>query len=377
VIAASVRRIENPVGALLIGVDPQNGRQTVISNAQWWALAALEWLPDGSGIVAVATRQGAAHDYINLAGTQIWLIPYPSGEPRRITNDASIYREPSISADGTKLVAVAANQANVHLSRVALGSDGPPERISTGRYDGVVGVTELADGRIVFTSGERGAATLWIMEHDGTGRRQLSRDTFENRFPVSFTGGIAYVSTSPAETDVCFINEDGESRRVIVRQVESAPIAVSPNGKSIVYSLNRRLWMISSDGAGRRQLTQEIASNPSFSPRGDRIAFVSGDTEQPEGGRLVVTNAAGDKILWSAPVPRQGGSLRWLPDGNSLVLYNFDTHNISIYPLRGQPKRLMHFDDFVWAFDVAHDGKSLLVAQGLLARDAVLITGFR
>ena len=375
-IAASVRRTD-PVGAMLIGVDPQNGRETVISNAQWWALGALEWLPDGSGVVAVATRQGAAHDFTNLAGTQIWLIPYPSGEPRRITNDASTYRKPSISADGTKLVAVVADQSKVHLSRIALASGGPPERFSTGRYDGVVGVTELGDGRIVFTSAERGGVTLWIVERDGTGRRQLLRDAFENRYPVSFTGGIAYVSTSPTETDVCLINAEGENRRVIVRQVESAPIAVSQDGKSIVYSLNRRLWMISSDGTARRQLTQEIASNPAFSPRGDRIAFVSGDTEQPEGGRLVVAKAAGDKTLWSASVTRQGGSLRWLPDGNSLLLYNFDTHNISIYPLRGDPKRLMHFDDFVWDFDIAHDGKSLIVAQGSLARDAVLITGFR
>src|SRR5207245_1942712 len=182
-IAVSVRRNENPVRSSLIGVDPQNGHESVLSNARWWALNALQWLPDGNGIVAIAARERGSTDAITLAGTELWLIPYPSGEPRRITTDASYYREPSISSDGSKLVAVAA-VAKVHLSRVPLSPPGPAQRFSIGRYDGVAGLAELRDGRIVSTSAESGTVSLWIMDRDGTGRRQLLRDGFENRYPV-------------------------------------------------------------------------------------------------------------------------------------------------------------------------------------------------
>jgi Tol biopolymer transport system component len=179
------------------------------------------------------------------------------------------------------------------------------------------------------------------------------------------------------ESDVCLISEDGEGRRVVVRGVDDAPIAISPDGKSIVYAGNRRLWTISSDGRRRRQLTQEIASYPSFSPDGDRLAFMTGDSQQPEGSRLMVTDLAGDKILSIQLVQRESGVLRWTIDGKSILLPSFHLHTVWIYPLRGQPKQLTNFDDMVWSFDVGRDGKSLLVAQGSLARDAVLITGFR
>ena len=245
-----MRRNENPVRSSLIGVDPQSGHESVLSNARWWALNALQWLPDGNGIVAIAARERGSTDAITLAGTELWLIPYPSGEPRRITTDASYYREPSISSDGSKLVAVAA-VAKVHLSRVPLSPPGPAQRFSIGRYDGVAGLAELRDGRIVSTSAESGTVSLWIMDRDGTGRRQLLRDGFENRYPVAFSGGIAYVSKTPTETDVCVVDENGEGRRVIAREVDESPIAVSPDGESFVYRVNRRLWKISSDGRQR------------------------------------------------------------------------------------------------------------------------------
>jgi Tol biopolymer transport system component len=159
--------------------------------------------------------------------------------------------------------------------------------------------------------------------------------------------------------------------------VDDAPIAVSPDGKSLIYTLDRRLWKVSINGNHPRQLREEIASNPTYSSNGDRIAYVTGDSQRPEPSRLVVTNAAGDQILWSETAPSQGMTLRWMPDGNSLLLLNWTAHNVWMYPLRGRPKQLTNFDDFVWSFDVAHDGKSLIAAQGSLARDAVLITGFR
>jgi hypothetical protein len=88
-------------------------------------------------------------------------------------------------------------------------------------------------------------------------------------------------------------------------------------------------------------------------------------------------NVSDRAIVLSAPIARQPGSVRWMPDGRSIVVYNFDTRTMWMYPLGGKPKALTQFDDFVWSFDVSNDGKSLVVAEGALSRDAVLVTGFR
>jgi Tol biopolymer transport system component len=235
----------------------------------------------------------------------------------------------------------------------------------------------MHDGRLVFTSIERGTTTLWIMDADGGRRRQLLRNPFREEYPVAFSGGIAYVGTTPMATELCVTSNDGDGRRVVVSSVDDAPIAVSPDGKSFVYAFNRRLWRTSADGGQRRQLTQQAASAPVYSPNGDRIAFITSDAEQREDNRLVIMDAEGSRIVWSSPAPAQGGAhcLRWTTDGTALLLANWG-HNVWLYPLDGRPKQLTNFDDSIWSFDVS-SANALFVARGSVTRDAVLITGFR
>ncbi|HUP46705.1 MAG TPA: hypothetical protein VM779_14455 [Thermoanaerobaculia bacterium] len=43
---------------------------------------------------------------------------------------------------------------------------------------------------------------------------------------------------------------------------------------------------------------------------------------------------------------------------------SFDTQSLWMYAPRGEPKELTRFDGFVWSFDVAGDGKSVIVGRG-------------
>jgi Tol biopolymer transport system component len=375
-IAASVKRVQSPDSATLMGFDPDSGREKLLSDAHWVSLSALEWLPDQTGIVAIGANDAAAIHAITLTGTQIWLIPYPSGAPRRITNDLLYYREISVSADGGKLVADVAD-ATVHIWRNSFARLGSPQRISSGHLDGVAGISTMRDGRFVFASIERGTTTLWTMDADGGRRRQLIRNPFREEYPVSFSGGIAYVGTTPMATELCVTSSDGDGRRVVVSGVDDAPIAVSPDGTSFVYSVNRRLWKTSADGRERHQLTQEIAWTSVYSPNGDRIAFITVDAKEKENDHLVIMHADGSRVVWSSPVLpwRDANWLRWNNDGTALLL-GYWTHNVWLYPLQGQPKQLTNFDEQIWSFDVSSD-KVLFVARGSVTRDAVLITGFR
>ena len=376
-IAASVKRVRNPDRAEMIGVDPRTGRETLLSKARWVSLSSLTWLPDQSGIVAIgATDVGSIHP-LTGTGNQIWLIPYPSGEPRRITHDILYYRELSISADGERLLSDVTDAA-LDIWRKPLSGAGPPQKISSGHFDGNVGLSATSEGQLVFSSRETEPQTLWIMDAHGGRRRPFLRYPFRDSYPVAFSGGIAYVSATPAATELCTTNRDGEVRSVVVSGIDEAPIAASPNGKWLVCTINRRLWKFSADGRERQQLSQEIASTPAYSPKGDQIAFLTGapGAYAIHGGdkRMVVIAADGHEV-WSSAVPQPlARHLRWTNDGNALLL--FDWHDLWLYPLRGQAKKLTSFDDNIWSFDVAPD-QVLFIARGSYTRDAVLITGFR
>src|SRR5262249_20939904 len=174
------------------------------------------------------------------------------------------------------------------------------------------GISVMPNAAVVFSSIESGTTTLWIMNEDGSRRRPFLRHPFSDGHPVAFSGGVAYVSVTANGTDLCVSGTDGEERRVVISHIDDAPIAVSPDGKYFIYSINRRLWKISADGQQRQELTQGVASNPSYSPTGQSIAFVSGD-------KLIVVTADGIE-LWRGAL-RQGGAngLRWTDDGNALL----------------------------------------------------------
>ncbi|HET7712833.1 MAG TPA: protein kinase, partial [Thermoanaerobaculia bacterium] len=213
-IAAAVKRLRDPNSAILIGFDPDSGREVSLSSARWVSLSSLAWMPDQSGIVAIAAADQASIHGVTHTGNQIWFIPYPSGAPRRITNDLLYYRQVSVSADGTKLVADVAD-ATVHLWRKSLEGDDAPRRISGGHFDGVGGISAGPDGRLVFTSKERGTTTLWSMDADLGRRRQLIRRPYREEYPVAFDGGIAYVSSTPTATELCVTSWEGEGRDVV------------------------------------------------------------------------------------------------------------------------------------------------------------------
>ncbi len=371
-IAVSVKRLRDPDRADLVGFDPESGRETLLSSSGWISLSALQWLPDGKGIVAIGARTEAEVHAVTGTGNQIWLIPVPSGEPRRITNDLLFYREVSVSADGSRLVADVAD-ATVNIARKALGGTGAPKGISSGHFDGVAGVSTMPDGRLVLSSIENGTTTLWVMNADGSQRRPFLSRPFRDEYPVAFSGGVAYVSFTNAGAELCVTDAGGRERKVVVGGIDDAPIAVSPDGGSFAYSIDRRLWAAFADGRPPRQLTAGLARGPVYAPAGDRIAFLREDA----GGdvtRIEVIDAEG-KEVWSA-ASRQAGcrQVRWTREGDALLVSSWT--DIWIYPLRGEPRRLERFEQAIWSFDLSSDSV-LFVARGTVTRDAVMITDFR
>lgn len=99
----------------------------------------------------------------------------------------------------------------------------------------------------------------------------------------------------------------------------------SPDGSELAFSLFGGIWTVPAEGGEARQLTSSAGyhAHPAWSPRGDRIAFLSGDP--PAGpipvvaGKLVVVDVAGgaERVI-ETPHPA-AGTPAWSPDGAELA----------------------------------------------------------
>jgi dipeptidyl aminopeptidase/acylaminoacyl peptidase len=171
-------------------------------------------------------------------------------------------------------------------------------------------------------------------------------------------------------------DENGEGRRVVVQNVDQSEIAVSRDGKWLVYAADGRLWRIPMAGGPPRRLIDVAARGPAFSPAGDRVAFYYGPRNER---RLAVMPIEGDRVAWSVPATYYLPDIRWAPAGDALFVNGHGTEfsNIWKQPFKGEATRVTNLrEQFAMRFDVSPDGKSLALVRGQVMRDAVLITGF-
>ena len=130
-------------------IDAQSGARQEFSH-RFRDATFTTWLPDGSGILFVADQADEFREYPR----KVWFQPYPRGEPHRVTPDLLEYRNVSVRSDGMAFVSVGLDAAYT-LWRIPIRG-GNPQRIASERYDGLLGVAPLPDGRAIVSSGERG-----------------------------------------------------------------------------------------------------------------------------------------------------------------------------------------------------------------------------
>jgi serine/threonine protein kinase len=132
----------------ILGVLVSDGTISSISREKWDGVYRLTWLPDGSGLIMIAT------DKPGTEWAQVWHLSYPSGKAHRITRDLDQYDQSnlSLSSDGRTLLAVQLRRVNsIWLA--------PTERLqdarqltfgSPGSAVGVYGLEWAPDGRIFY-----------------------------------------------------------------------------------------------------------------------------------------------------------------------------------------------------------------------------------
>lgn len=163
-------------------------------------------------------------------------------------------------------------------------------------------------GRIVYTSMASGDLDLWTMNSDGSGKRQITRETgydggaafsrdgkkivWRGNHPstpealTKYKDLLARNLTTPMKMEIMIADADGSHAQQITNFgcAAFAP-SFTPDGRQILFSSNKHdcdsrrfeLYLMNLDGSGVRQVTDfgGFTSFPEFSPDGGKLVFAS------------------------------------------------------------------------------------------------------
>jgi Tol biopolymer transport system component len=245
------------------------------------------------------------------------------------------------------------------------------------------GVAWAHDGKIVYSSGGGGEADVWIMDGDGTNRRQLTSEPGGNITPVVSPDGrfIVFLSYRSGERHIWRMKSDGSDPRQLTSGEGDVEPTITPDGKWIVYVSYDKgepaLWKVPLEGGAATQLTKGlIVEMPAVSPDGKWIACYHFDNPLAPPKLALVSFADGTlaKDL-ELGAPYAGSELRWTPDGRGVVFVSW-RRGVSNFWLRAldgsSAKQLTGFDsDRVYRFDLSPDGR-LIYERGTTLSDAIL-----
>lgn len=373
-------------GVRVFGIRLATGEEEQITSYKWAAIERLAWLSDGSGLVASAMETSAAPK-------QIWHIPHPAGEPRKITNDLESYADVSLSADGKSLVTI----QSARLSSLWVAPKDDPTRtrsIPFGERKLSGSVSWTPDARILCLVNTSGGRDIWVVNADGTNPKQLTANAGINLQPKASPDGryIVFSSNRGASgaSHIWRMDFDGSNPIQVTQGDGDGEVqpTVSPDGLWVVYSKGgtdtgidgKAVWKAPIGGGEPTQLANTSSAGAAISPDGTLIAcwYKQDKTSRWQIALIPFTGGLPTKILdvdRASIVP-----LRWTPDGQAISYV--DTRegisNIWSQPISGStPNQLTQFtSERILGFDWSSDGQ-LVCSRMHDSQDVVLISDFR
>ena len=381
-VATAVAGFDAGLNYKVIAVNVADGKETVMTKQDWGHIGRVEWLPDGKGLVMVARERSGS-------SRQIWYLSIPDGTARQITNDFVDYRSLSITADATKLV-------TAQLDRFAAAWVAPLSDMDQFRQivppasEGVLGMSWTPGGKLVYFYDSIGNTDIWIMDGDGSGKKQLTSNAGTNYWPqVSPDGSrIVFTSTRTGTSNIWIMGIDGSNPKQLTDQFRSDDPTFSADGKWVIYASyypeTQGLWKVPADGGNPVRLTEGKFEAPAVSPDGKLIAALYLEhptTPDQKTNKIATLSIDGGPIIKTFDItnsPTAGAVITWSPDGKS-ILYNRVKDNIAnlwSQPITGEvPKPISDFkDSFIYSFFISRDGKQIAISRGNYTRDAIMLS---
>ena len=251
------------------------------------------------------------------------------------------------------------------------------------------------DGRqITLDRGEPGARDVWVFDLTRETLSPLARTEDDEEHPVWTPDGRRIVFSSgpgnEANLHVRAADGSGPTERLSTSPNLQWPHSWSPDGRSLVISsrtvdpaegvqpLDVRVMALDGDRAIAPLFVSEFTeSNPVVSPDGNWIAYRSDESGRNEvyvqrfpelGGRVQISTNGGTAPLWS-----HDGTELYYRDGQALMAVAVQS---GAQFTAGLPELLFegqYLDDLARNYDLAPDGRFLMIKQAELQRIHVVI----
>jgi serine/threonine protein kinase/Tol biopolymer transport system component len=382
VIAASTRKLSGGFRAEAVAVQVSDGSEKTIGTQKWRGIGGIAWLAGGHSLAICAVDQTPGSGQF-----QVWQLAYPTGQPRRITNDLNNYAGVSLSSDSSTLVTVQSDA--VTNIWVAPGGDAARARQITSGSSRYNQISFSSDGRrLVYLSDASGTADIWVMDSDGKNQKQLTSDAGVNAYAAVSPDGRYIVFDSNRAGNLMAFNVwrmgvDGSSPRQITQGEGEYFPACSADSQWVIYTPlsangNATLWKIPIDGGDPVQLSDRLALRAAVSPDGKWIACQSiGDPPNPR-PKIAIFPFEGGQPAKLLDIPfTQQIQFRWSADGKA-ILYLDDREGVSnvwSQPVAGgAPRQVTNFTaDRIFSFDWSRDGKQMACARGVVTTDVIML----
>jgi len=364
-------------GAIYI-LPAEGGELRALTTPHWRDIERTAWLKDNGGLVMI----GASQD--TQEGRQVWLIDYPSGDFRRITNDLNSYDVGlSVTSDSNNVLLVQHQQiTNVW---VAPAEDFSKQKQITfgaiNRNDGGLGIDWAAQNKIVYTSRIANSTTIWIMDADGANARALTPPGRSDNTP-SVTGDgrfIVFQSNRSGGDEIWRTDIDGANPKQLTACGKNIQPNASPDGKWVVYrsgcDADGALWRVSIEGGAPTRITEQAGSWPWVSPDSKWVACEYAAAGKTQLAVIPIEGGPPAKVFEIPPLANFRFGIRWSPDGKS-VTYRDWGKGLWRQPLEGgTAQRLQGLpDEKLYSYGWSRDGKLFAFTRGVEIRDVVLIS---
>ena len=191
-------------------------------------------------------------------------------------------------------------------------------------------------GKIVFTcqvSRQEESNEICLINADGTGFRQLTKNAANNNYPSLAPDGrsIVYSSNTSGSFQIYEMDLGTNSTWQLTDQPGEANAPdISPDGNEIVYKHSEKIdsiWVMNRDGSNPREVISRTGWDPVWSPDGSELLFTSGAYDHPQ---LYIMAANGANLRQITNMDNLRGRSDWSPLGQ-IATYAGVTNSRSIY----------------------------------------------
>ncbi len=374
----------------LVEVDTTSGAEKPIKGGGWRQINNMRWLPDGSGLLLAALRKSATQ-------AQLWVVSYPEGNIRKISNDLSEYESVAVTADGNAIAAVQLNMS----SEIWVGPSDAPDKaqqVSNGRLDGKNGVAWTRDGHVIYAGDHAENWDLFQIDADGGNERRLTFGDRLHESPTGCEGGksVVFDSNSSGVLHLWRLDLQSGAETQLTKGLGEFGPACAGDGEWVYYGQaveggNTYIYKMPAKGGAAVKVDDRVTvAGPLLTLDGKRVLFPGIGKKGVVG--MIVELETGKKeagIELAVQMDPYVKVARWSADGKDVVVVDVRSGASNLWAFQlaagsgeagekrnaaqAEPKQLTFYKSgMIWDFNWSQDAKKVAIARGANASDVVL-----